>query len=336
MAITKYGDISQRTANWAAHVMLKHAEPMLALNLFGQSKPIPANTASSAKFRRPVPFIPATTPLVEGVTPTSHKITYEDVLVQLQQYGDLVEITDWVNDMSEDPVLSDVIMLSGEQAAETQEVLLWGVLRGGTNVFYSTGTQRNQVNGILTLGKLHAAIRSLYRNRAQRVTQMLDASSNTMTKPIEASYIAFGHTDLEHDIRNIPGFTPVPQYGQRTPVSQYEVGSIENIRFILTPVLVPYPDAGAAKAGVGTPPVPVVSTSGTNADVYPLTIVTRDYYAVCPLSKGSIKPMVLNPGTPSKSDPLGQRGYVSWKTYWAGVILNEAWGATIEVAAAAL
>ena len=125
MAATTYGDISQRTANWAAKEMLKHAEPVLVLSKFGQIKPIPANKAQSVKFRRPVPFATATTPLVEGVTPVSHKITYEDVQVSLQQYGDIVEITDVIDDLAEDPVLSDVTMLAGEQAANTQEELLW-------------------------------------------------------------------------------------------------------------------------------------------------------------------------------------------------------------------
>jgi len=337
MAITTYGDISQRTADWAASVMLKHAEPILCLNLFGQTKPIPRNRASSAKFRRPVPFLPATTPLQEGVTPQSHKITYEDVRVQLQQFGDLVEITDWVNDMSEDPVLSDVIMLSGEQAAATEEELLWGVLKAGTNKFYATGNVRTAVNGVITLNKLHQVIRNLNANKAQMVTQILDGSSNTMTRPIEAAYPVFGHTDLEHDIRALPNFTPVAQYGSRKPIHQRELGSVENLRFILSPVLKPYPNAGAAKAGIGTPAQPVLSTAGVNADVYPMIVATRDYYAVCPLAgKGSVKPTVLNPGTPSKSDPLGQRGYVGWKTFWAGVILNEAWGAVIEVAASEL
>ena len=36
MAMTQYGDISQRTADWAAATMLKHAEPILCLNLFVQ------------------------------------------------------------------------------------------------------------------------------------------------------------------------------------------------------------------------------------------------------------------------------------------------------------
>lgn len=337
MAMTSYGDINQRTANWAASTMLKHAEPILVLNKFGQIKSIPKNTASSAKFRRPVPFKPALVPLQEGVTPQSHKISYEDVEVRLQQFGDLAEITDWVEDMNEDPVLSDMMMLSGEQAAETEEMLMWGVLKAGTNRLFATGTQRSAVNGVIKLEKLRAATRNLHRNRAKPVTSILDGSSNTMTRPVEASFVVFGHTDLEHDIRNLPGFVPVAQYGSRQPLSPYELGSVENMRFILSPLLEPFADAGAAKAGTGTPIQPVVSSGGTSADVYPMVIITRDFYATCPLAgKGSVKPVVLNPGKVDKSDPLGQRGYVGWKTYWAGVILNEAWGATIEVAASEL
>ncbi|KKL70933.1 hypothetical protein LCGC14_2099990, partial [marine sediment metagenome] len=33
----------------------------------------------------------------------------------------------------------------------------------------------------------------------------------------------------------------------------------------------------------------------------------------------------------SKSDPLGQRGYVGWKTWHAIVILNQVWMARLEV-----
>lgn len=331
MPITSYGDISQRTANWAAAQMLKHAEPVLCLNLFGQIKPIPKNRASSAKFRRPIPFATATTPLVEGVTPVSHKIAYEDITVQLQQFGDIVEITDWVDDMNEDPVLSDVMMLSGEQAAATEEELLWGILKAGTNKFYANGTQRTDVNTAPTINKLHAITRSLRGNRAMPVTQMLDGSGNYLTKPVEGGYVAFGHTDLEHDLRALgTSFTPTAQYGQRKILSPLEIGCVENIRFILSPVLEPYPDAGGAKGSMK-------STSGTSADVYPIVVVTRDYYGICPLAgQGTVKPTVINPGKIDKSDPLGQRGYVGWKTYWAGTILNEAWGAILECAVTAL
>ncbi len=330
MTMTTYGDISQRTANWAAKEMLKHAEPVIVLGKFGQIRPMPQNKAETGKFRRPIPFAAATTPLVEGVTPVSHKIAYEDVPFTLQQFGDIVEITDKVADLSEDAVLSDVLMLTGEQAAATTEELLWGVLKAGTNKFYANGVQRTDVNTAITLNKQHAIIRNLRSNRAMPVTQILDGSSNTLTRPIEGGFIAFAHTDLEHDIRLLAGFTPVAQYGSRKPLCNEELGSVENVRYILSPVLDPYLDGGGAKGSMK-------SNLGTSADVYPVVYVSRDYYAQCPLAgKGSIKPSVLNPGVPSKSDPLGQRGYVAWKTWWSGVILNEAWGAILECAVTAL
>ncbi len=332
MAVTTYGDISQRTANWAVKTMLEHARPVLVLNQFGRTYPIPKNKAERAKFRRPVPFAAAMTPLVEGVTPTSHKISYEDVEVLLQQYGDIYEISDKIQDLAEDPVLANAVMLAGEQAAETEEMLLWGIIKAGTNKFYTNGTQRTDVNTVWALTDQRAVVRSLRTNRARPVTQMLGGSPDSNTTPVEGGYIAFAHTDFEHDLRQVAGtaFTPVAQYGSRKPLCPEEIGSVENVRYILSPLLEPYPDAGDTKGSMK-------STSGAKADVYPIIYISQEYYATCPLAgKGMIKPTVLNPGTPSKSDPLGQRGYVGWKTWWAGCILNEAWGACLEAAVTAI
>lgn len=87
MATTKYGDISQRTAAYAEKVMLEHAEPILVLEKFAQTKPLPKNTADNVKFRRPIPYAVSTTQLVEGVTPIPKQMQYEDVSVTLGQYG---------------------------------------------------------------------------------------------------------------------------------------------------------------------------------------------------------------------------------------------------------
>ena len=125
MAGSTYGDISQRTAAWAATEMLEHARPIIVLSDYGQSKPMPKNKAEQVKFRRPVPYVVSTTQLTEGVTPSSHKTSYVDVPATMGQYGDLAEITDRVNDLSEDPVLKDMSVLSGEQAAETIEMVTW-------------------------------------------------------------------------------------------------------------------------------------------------------------------------------------------------------------------
>lgn len=334
MPQTSYGSISQRTAAWAATEMLSHAEPILVLSKFGQSKPLPANKADTVKFRRPVPFTVSTAPLVEGATPTSQQMSYEDVTVQLQQYGAVTEITDKVDDLAEDPVLKDASMLSGEQAAETIEMITYGAIKAGTNVFYDTSghTTRVSVDSKLTLNRLRAVTRSLRANRGKPVTTMLDSSPKYATKGIEGGFIAFGHTDLESDIRNLAGFIPVVQYGTRSPLCPEECGSVENTRFILSPLLVPFQAAGAAVGATG-----MIADDATNIDIYPLIVIAKEAYGLVPLKgANAITPSVLNPGVPSKSDPLGQIGFVGWKTYFAAKILNENWIARLEVGATAL
>ena len=258
-------------------------------------------------------------------------MAYEDVPVTLKQYGKPIEITDVVEDLAEDPVLQDASMAAGEQAGLTIEMVTYGVLKAGTNVFYANGASRSAVNTAISLNKQRAVTRALKRQKATRVTAMLSGSPNFQTIPIEASYIAVAHTDLESDIRNTVGFIPVAKYGTKQPVCAEEIGVIEDVRYVLSPELAPWADAGGA-AGSS-----MLSTSGTNADVYPVLIFGKDAYGTCPLKgAGAITPIVLNPGKADKSDPLGQRGYVSWKTYFAAVILNQSWMARLEVAVTAL
>lgn len=321
-----YGSISQRTAAWAATEMLAHALPIECAARFAMTKDIPKNTADNASFRRAIPFPPATTPLAEGVTPAGRAMQYENVTVALQQLGDYVEITDKIQDMSEDPVLKDATTLCGEQAAETIETLLWGVMRGGTAMAQTNGgTTRSSINTALTgaTGKtlLQNAVRTLKGQRARMVTEMLAGSPNYGTSPVGAAFFGFGHTDFEPDLQGITGWVPVENYGQNMKAVPYEVGKIGSVRFVLSPVFTPFYGAGAAIGGSG-----MKSQGGVNVDVYPMVIVGKESYANVALRGAkAMTPMVLNPGTPRGGDPLGQRGSVGWKTYYAGMRVNETW-----------
>lgn len=326
---TKYGDINQRTAAWAATEMLAHAEPVLVLSKMGATKPMPKNKAETVKFRRPIPFAAVTDPVVEGVTPSPQKMQYEDVTATLKQYGRPIEITDKVVDMSEDPVLRDASMLAGEQAGATIEQVLYGVLRAGTNVFYANGASRSAVNTPITLNKQRAVTRALAAQKAKRINRILSAGTGYGTSAIEAGWVAVAHTDLEHDIRTLANFVPTAKYGTRQTISDYEVGSVDSVRYVLSPDLASFQNAGGAAGSM-------VSQGGSAADVYPVLFFGQDAFASIPL-KGSeaITPMVVN-AKPTDSDPMAQRNYVSWKTYFTAVILNELWMARLEVAATAL
>lgn len=336
MTMTRYNDsgVSPRTNVYAERQMLKHAGPVRVLDKFGLVRPMPKNKTQTIKFRRPKVFTAATTPLVEGVTPSATQFQYEDVEATLKQYGQIVEITDHIEDTHEDPVLNDATVQAGENIGRTLEALDYGVLRAGSNAFFANGSQRSDVNTPVSLSKVRAVLRALRAQKAMKISRILDGSVNYATRPIEASYVAVHHTDLDADIRNLPGFTPVAQYGSRKPISDYELGSVEDVRFICSPDLEPFADEGAAKSGSGTE---MVSTTGTSADVYPILFFGKEAYGVVPLrGQGAVSPTVLRPGSRDKSDPLGQRGYVGWKTWHTSVILNQVWMARLEVAATEL
>ena len=332
MSTTRYGDVgvSPRTNVYAARQMLKHAGPVIVLDRFGLTKPLPQNSTQIISFRRPRVFDAVTVPLQEGITPTATSFRYDNVEVQIKQYGQVVETTDVIQDTHEDPVLNDAAQQAGENIGRSKEALTYGVVRAGTSVIYQNGSDRTDVNTPISLSKIRAATRFLRAQKAAMFTRILDGSVNYATRPIEASYMAVGHTDLDADIRLLPGFTPVAEYGSRATAHEYEVGSVENVRFILTPDLGPWINAGGTANGM-------MSTGGSDADVYPLLIFGREAYGIVPLrGKNAVSPTILPPGQKTKSDPLGQRGYVGWKMWHASIILNELWMTRIETAATSL
>lgn len=329
----QYGDISPRVGLFSVANFLIHAQPTLILERFAMTQAVPKNTGVLIKWRRPIPFAISTEALVEGVTPAPQGISYEDVTGVVQQYGSWIGFTDVLMDTHEDDNLKTMTMLAGEQAGLTKELILWGMMIGGTNVIYSgTATSRATVVAPLDLSDFRLAQRTLKVAMAKTLTRMVPASEKVATQPVAGGYIAVGHTNFEADLRGIPGFVPRENYANSgSLLSDFEIGKIEDIRIILAPHFTYFAGAGGA-AGAG------VLTTGGNADVYPMVIFGQDAFAATPLKgQDSARVVVKNPQLgASYEDPLGQRGFVAWKFWYAATRLNEAWIVRLEAAVSAL
>jgi len=328
---THFGDISPRTAVFAVRRLLERAQALLVLERFGQFDPQGKKKGLQRKWRRYNSFAPATSPLAEGVTPEGQKLTKTDVNVTLEQYGDLAGITDVIEDTHEDPVLHEASDVCGEQAAETVELVRISALKAGTNVFYANGVaSRSLVTSPATKSDFRKIKRAFKRARAREISKILKASADVATEPVAPAYFALGHTDCEGDLRDVTGFLPAEKYADSTKILPGEIGKIESVRIILTDLFEPWLEAGVS----GSTYLTNGGTGTGNADVYPLLVLAKDAYGIVPLQGNkAIDIGVLNPGTKTKSDPLGQRGFVSWKTYQACAILNENNIARLEVAA---
>ena len=151
-----YSLVPSRNLIMAEREMLKHAMPIKVLSTFGTQKQIPQNKTDTVVFRRALPIDAGTNGapnitasnylLQEGVTPGSRTIAYQDVQVTLQQYGVLMKISSKAEAMYEDDIPGDMVKLVGEHMASIEELISYGVVRGGTNVVYANGTARASVN----------------------------------------------------------------------------------------------------------------------------------------------------------------------------------------------
>lgn len=341
-----FGDLSPRTAAYVVKELLTRAMPYMVLEKFGQNYPIPMHSTKTAKFRRyfltgatgsagngasTSPFYTplALTPLLEGVTPTGNRLSNQDYTVTLNQYGDYVVISDVIEDTHEDPILQQSTLILAEQAAMTIETLRFNVIKAGTNVFYAGGVAgRVNVVTTITLALQRQITTSILRQNGKMITSVVKSTPDYRTEPVEGAFIGLAHPDLETDIRNMAGYINPKQYGTTTPYEN-EIGSVERVRYLSSTIFAPFPDAGGAKGLMR-------STSGVNADVYPIIYLARDAYGIVPLKgRDSITPIVHNAGSGGSTDPLNQRATVGWKAWTATVMLNDCFLVRLEAAATA-
>lgn len=340
-----YSTVPSRNLIMAEREMLKRAEPIKVISTFGMQKQVPQNKTDTVVFRRAVPIDAAANGapvvnagdyiLAEGTTPGARTITYQDVTVTLQQYGILMKLSSKTELMYEDDVPGDMTALVGEHMGSIEEMITYGVVRGGTNVIYANGSARNAVNTAVSLNKLRQAARVIESAHGKRVTEKLAAGPNFGTSAVHPAYLVFIHTDLEADVRNLPGFTPVVEYGSQKPVHEREIGAVEQFRFITSPYFRPFLQAGGTVTA-GTF-LSNGGTAGTTADVYPMIVMAQEAWGTVALKgMGSIDVTYLPAKQKTHANPLGQFGWVG-ATFWKNSVrLNENWMVRLECAASGL
>jgi len=330
------GDIGYRATGKVIKRLLKNGNYKLCAGKYGQPFTIGKNQTVTAKWRRYDNFPQAVAPLSEGVTPAGRKLTSTDISATMSQFGDWAELTDVLWDTHDDAIPEEVVDKCGIQIGETIEVVTISTLKADTNVFYANNVaSRTLVNSPPLAGDFKRIERSLQNNKAEYITKMIGASQKISTEPIDPAYIVMGHTNLKADFENLEGWTPVRNYADSgSRVHPAEVGSLGVFRVLLTPLFTPWAAAGAS----GTTYLSngnIVSVAAS-CDVYPIIVVGADSYGVVRLQGfDAVKPAVVKPKA-QVGDPLGQRGFVSWKTWFVSVVLNSNWLARYEVAATAM
>ena len=318
--------------------------PYLVHDQFGMPATLPKGNGEQVLWRRWLKLATNTVPLTEGVTPTGKNVAYNNVIATAKWYGDWVPITDVVDFMHPDRVLTIATERLALQAAESADIITRDVINAGTAFLNSTGdgsspttgvSTRSTVNGVITKKALDTTITNLEAADAKYIHGQVNASKKIATQPIAMSYIGIIHPHVAHDfVVSLSGmgddWVPREKYASGTVAYESEIGKYRNVRFITSTLAKTWPDTGGA-TNVGTDSESVYrSTTGSAGDVYSVLIIAKEAYGVVKLA-GSAATYFDRAG--GNSDPLHQRSTAGWKFCKTAAILDDTFIRRIEVLA---
>jgi N4-gp56 family major capsid protein len=275
---------------------------------FGQVRPMPSREGQTVNFRRFDSLAAAITPLTEGITPGNETPTISQINATPVQYGSWVEVSDLLDFTAPDPVLTEFTQLLAEQAANSMDILTRDIVVAGTNVQYAgpSRTARNQVavTDVLNAAECRKAVRTMQANKVSKLTSILNASTGIGTKPVNAGFIGIIGPSALYDLKADTKFIRVEEYGSAAGGTlPFEVGALDDIRFILSNNAKVYTGAGAAAA-----------------DVHASLILGADAFGM--ISPMGIENIIKGFGV-NGNDPLNQRATTGWKAFYTAVILQQ-------------
>lgn len=299
--ITTTTQVDPAVATFYDRVLLTRAQPMLVHEKFAQRRNLRRKNGNTIKFRRYTKLTTATTPLVEGVTPSGQQLSKTDLTAKISQYGDFVHITDIVDMTVEDAVLTEANELLGEQSGETRDEIVRDILAGTASITNASGGSNGNTPTELTKSDIDSVVKTLLNNNAKMMTPMIRANTGVGTAPIRMSYWGIAHTELVDDIEDVTNFKAVSEYPNPSAADDAEWGATGNVRWLLSSV---------------------ADKTDDTVDTYKLPIIGKEAYAITDLD-GAMQSIVKPFGSGGTTDPLNQRSTAGWVMQMVARILND-------------
>jgi N4-gp56 family major capsid protein len=354
MAITTTSVISAPVNNVFQQTLLRNAKANCPY--FAGSTPAEISEHQgtfTAKWRRIENLTPVTTALAElvgsVVFPTRQEVqpSITDVTATVSKFGNFIflnEEVDLVNFTGQTDKLMEVL---GINAGQSLNRLQRNVLEDNfTAILGGSATTATGISGVATASgfikrsDIANLNNTLNRNIAMRFTPQTTGSQNIGSTPIRASFLGICHPDTEEDLRTLTGFNSVETYAGQIKTYDGEIGHVGGVRFISTP-------ESSIDVTTGTGATSSATTAGrstaTRYDVYNTPVYGQDAVGSVGFAFEHIKETYMAGdklpgvqviskarGSAGAADPLNELGSIGWKSWYAGVVLNSAWGRTLR------
>lgn len=335
MAVTTKTQVADAQTEFFNARLLMRARPYQSFDKIGLERPVPMNSSTQVRFRRYGNLAITTTnlsePTAESPDRAAVQLSTTDVTGTIIKRGNGVALTDQVLDTSAEDVKIEATDIIAQNAGESIDVYYRNVVDAGTSVIYGNDASRAAVNTAIDGDDIRRAVRTLENNNARKVTSIINATTGIGTVPIRPCFIAICHPFTAHTLRQLSGWRHASEYASQVGIEGLmdgEIGQLDGIRFVMTTQARAYADAG------GSPPSGILSTGGTQADVYETLVFGMDSYGRCPLKGAGLQNIMKELGSAGTADFLNEMSTVAWKFRGVCVILNDNFQTRIEHAVA--
>lgn len=297
MNTTTSAGLSAEMKTYYDRVLLERAVANLPFLKYGQKRPIPKNGGKTIEFRKFNSLEPAITPLTEGQPPVAKDLSVTTITKSVEQYGDVIEVTDVLELTAIDPIISETVELEGEQAGETLNIVARDELLKTTSVYnVGGGVDENAIT----------ASNVLTADDVLKVQTILKRSN---IKPVSGRYyLWFISPEQAADIMRDPLWRDVSKYSNDAKgIEDGEIGRLYSFKFIDTTLIDAVPNTA-------------------DVDVHSGLAFGKNAYGITDIENGSKPKTIIKPckdDDSDKSDPLNQKSTIGWKALFTPVRLND-------------
>lgn len=288
---TKSTELSAEMKTFYDKTLITLASPYLVHDQFGQKRDIPKNGGKIIEFRKFSSLNKATTPLVEGITPTGKKLNVSTVTATVEQYGDYIEQTDLLELTAVDNTIVEATKQLAAQAGLTMDTIVRNELVGGTNVMYCP----RFVDGVETKVSSRDSLDTTALLRVRDIFRAAALLKNMNAPKIDGYYVGIIHPYVAFDLMQAAGnqWMEVQKYATPENMLKGEIGCIGGVRF------------------VETTEAKIWQEGSNDCAVFATLILGADAYGVTSVEGGGIEHIVKQKGY--GNDPLNQRSSIGWK-----------------------
>lgn len=291
--------LTSENAEFYQRALIERLQDNVFFMPYGKKTTIPKNAGATTSWRRLEMPAVTTTAITEGVTPNGIDLTINKVSATVQQFGTFTKITDYIDMVGLDPLVTEVSQMFGEHAGLTMDIIVRDLLAAGTNVQFANSRASRATlaaGDVITTAEIQKARATMVKNNVKKIK----LPNGNM------GYLAFAHPDTCTKIFNLQEWKDQNTYVDPKNREAGIVGQMYGIYFMEATTAPTFSNGGSGGTLAGKS-----------------TIIIGEGAFGIPDIAGSSKPEILVFGDGNTENPLALYKTIAWKSCFTAARLNE-------------